>query len=160
MPGILLKRVGLCAVGILLSVSVSLGHAEKITNHEGPEINISKKLRRILSAEMNATQRSMNNLAIAIPAGHWDDIMENVKKMKEGYIMKKKLSTKQMEDFFGSLPAGYNEIDREFKKTVRDMITAAGEQNSERTNYHYFKLNESCIKCHSKYAKKRFPGFK
>jgi hypothetical protein len=152
--------VTLFAVGIIFSVSVPEGHTKAVKGQGGHEIHLSKKLRRILSAEMNAIQNGMANLVIAIPAGHWNDIVETAKKMKGSYIMNKKLSKEQMREFYRSLPSGYKEIDREFYETVGEMIHAAKEHNGERINFHFYKLNESCIKCHSKYAKKRFPNFK
>jgi len=124
------------------------------------EIPLSKHLRRLLSAEMNAVQNGMSNLSIAVPAGHWSDISKTAKIMNQGYLMKKKLSKKQWEEFYRSLPPGYREIDREFHKAAGLLEKAAGEQDVEGVNAYVCRLNESCVKCHSKYAKKRFSGFK
>ena len=124
------------------------------------EIPLPKKIHRVLSAEMNRIQNGMTNLAVAIPAGHWKDIIENSKKMKEGYIMKKKLSKEQMETFNNSLPPGYLELDREFQEAAGRLISASGERDGKKVSLHFYKLTESCIKCHAKYATKRFPDLK
>jgi hypothetical protein len=133
--------------------------AEKGPN-EKSEIHLSKPVRRLLSAEMNRIQNGMTNLAIAIPAGKWGEIAQTSEKMSEGYIMKQKLSKEQMKEFNESLPDGYKVINDEFHKTAGQLIHAAKEHNGRLVNSYFLKLNETCIKCHAKYAKKRFPGFK
>lgn len=124
------------------------------------EIPLPKKIHRVLSAEMNRVQNAMTNLAIAVPAGHWEDIIETAGKMKEGYIMETKLSKEEMEEFNNALPPGYRALDREYRDAAGRLRDASEKRDSEQVIFHFYKLTESCIRCHAKYATKRFPGLK
>jgi len=157
MKKMLIRLVLLLVVGFAFSVSVTPAQEKK---PEGSEIKLSQKLLRILSAEMNAVQSGMTNLSIAVPAGHWEDIAQTAKNIKEGYIMKKKLSNKEMDEFQSSLPAGYRELDSQFNKIAGRLLQAAGQHDSVQVSLYLCQLNESCVKCHSQYAAKRFPDFK
>ena len=147
------------AVVLLLTVGIIFNVSGGNVEADRAGINLSKKLRRILSAEMNAVQKGMTDIVIAIPAAKWDDIITTTRKMREGYIIKKKLSEKEMEEFNKSLPSGYKAIDDEFGKTADQLMQAAERHNGEQVNFYFYKLNETCISCHTKYANKRFPNF-
>jgi len=134
-------------------------HPEKKDFIERTSLVLSKKLQRILSAEMNSVQHGMTNLAIAIPAGNWNSVAETAGSIRDGYILDKQLSEKEMKEFQNSLPAGYALIDREFKQMAKDMIDAAIKADADEVNRLYYRLNGTCIDCHVKYAKDRFPGF-
>ncbi len=123
------------------------------------EIHLSKKVRRLLSAEMNRIQNGMTSLVIAVSAGKWNEISLVTGKMEKGYIMKQKLTEEQREEFNSSLPEGYKKINNEFQETLSQIIRAAGEHDGLLVNSYFSRLNKTCISCHSKYAKKRFPGF-
>ncbi len=148
----------LCALVYLVMLAAA-AYAE-VYPKERSGIHLSKPVRRLLSAEMNRIQNGMTNLAIAIPAGKWGEIAQTSKKINEGYIMKQKLSKEQMKEFNASLPNGYKKIDDEFHKTAGQLIHASKERDGWLVNSYYSKLNQTCIKCHARYAKKRFPGFK
>ena len=148
------------SVASLAAFSVPEGFTEEVEDKNNSAFHMSNKIRRVLAAEMNAIQNGMTNLVIAIPAGHWNDIVETAKKMNEGYIMKKKLSKEEQEQFQYSLPQGYREIDREFHGAAGKMIQAADKHDIELVTVYFYNLSETCIRCHSIYAKKRFPDFK
>ncbi len=152
--------VMLLVIWSVLSVSAEDGISKTVKGREGSEIHLSKKLHRILSAEMNAIQNATTNLAVAIPAGKWNSIVETAQKMKKGYVIKQRLSSEELKEFYRSLPTGYKNIDHEFQNSLNDIIQSAQKHNVESTNLLFYKLFESCVKCHSEYAKKRFPGFK
>lgn len=135
-------------------------HSQVAAKTEENGIHLSKRLHRLLSAEMNRLQNGMTGLTIAIPAGQWDDIEETARKMKNGYIMKKKLSKEEMEKFHHSLPRDYREMDHEFQKAAGQLTDAAKEHDEELVHVYFCRLNESCVQCHSLYATKRFPGFR
>ena len=153
----------------VLTLIVSLIFLTCVVNGDSPEkgdaverasLELSKKLQRLLSAEMNAVQNGMTNLSIAIPAGNWESIAETARFMADGYIMDNKLSKTEMDDFLTSLPAEYLRIDRGYKLLVEDMIGAAKKRDAEAVNSSFYRLNGTCIECHLKFAEERFPGFK
>lgn len=148
------------AFGSIVYLPASADHPGEKESDERTSLTLSKKLQRLLSAEMNSVQHGMTNLAIAIPAGDWNSVAETARIIMDGYILEKKLSNKKMKEFRKSLPAGYNSIDRKYKQMAKDMIDAAKKGDAEAVNMAFYKLNWTCIECHLKYAKKRFPGFK
>jgi len=149
----------LISIIIFLTCSVNGDHPEKKETVERTSLTLSKKLKRILSAEMNSVQHGVTNLSIAIPAGDWNSIAETARNIKDGYILKKKLSDQEMKGFQNSLPEEYMTIDSEYKRLAEDMIYAAKKNDAKAVNLSFYKLNGTCIECHVKYAKKRFPGF-
>lgn len=148
----------LCIIIVIIMTAVA-ACAEKNLD-EKTEIHLSKKVQRLLSAEMNRIQNGMTNLVIAVSAGKWDEISLVCEKMEKGYIMRQKLTEEQREEFNSSLSEGYKKINNEFKETLSHLVLAAGEHDGLLVNSYFSRLNKTCISCHSKYAKKRFPGFK
>ncbi len=138
----------------------SFAKAGEVKSDEHPELRLTQKLHRLLSAEMNAIQNGMTNMAIAVPAGRWNEVAETARKIKKGYIMNKELSEDQMTEFTNSLPPGYIEMEREFMNTAGMLMNAAQDQDKERILSSLHQLNRSCVHCHEKFARKRFPGFK
>ena len=101
---------------------------------------LSRKLRRILSAEMNAVQNGITNLSIAVPAGRWNEISETAGKMKETYILKRKLSKSEIDELNKSFPAGYRELDSAFTKSAAMLAKAAEEHNGEQVSLFFNSL--------------------
>jgi hypothetical protein len=127
---------------------------------EGFKLLLPKKLHRALTGEMNALQNAMSNLSIAIPAGRLQEVAETAEKMKEGYIMKKVLSKKQLQELNKSLPSGYHTMDRAFYKAIENLKQAAQGNNREKVTLYYYKSIEKCVTCHARYAGQRFPDFR
>jgi hypothetical protein len=93
-------------------------------------IHLSAEVRVVLLEEMVSLEKAMKGLVSFIAAGDWDKIAETANNMQSSYIMKQKLTGEQVEELHNELVAFY-----------------------------FYKLNESCIECHSTYALERFPGF-
>ena len=153
------KNISLLCICFVILMTAVAACAEKNLD-EKTEIQLSKKVRRLLSAEMNRIQNGMTNLVIAVSAGKWDEISLVSGKMEKGYIMRQKLTREQREEFNSSLSEGYKKINNEFHEILSHLIRAAGEHDGLLVNSYFSRLNETCIRCHAKYAKKRFPGFK
>ena len=159
MKRILAIVIILIAFGSIVYLPAFANHLEVKQTVERTSLMLSTKLQRLLSAEMNSVQHGMTNLAIAIPAGDWNSVAETARAIRQGYIFNKKLSKQEMLEFIKSLPAGYNRMDQEYKQMAESMIDAAEKWDAEAVNMAFYKLNGTCIACHVKYAKKRFPGF-
>jgi cytochrome c556 len=147
------------AIGSIAYLPVFADHPEKRDIDERTSLMLSKKLQRLLSAEMNSVQQGMTNLAIAIPAGDWKSIEETAGSIRDGYILEKKLSGEELKEFRESLSEEYMRLDQEYKQLAKSMIEAATKGDAEAVNMAFYKLNGTCITCHMKYAKTRFPNF-
>ena len=152
----------LLAVIFMYQSAIPAGEAHKdhVSDKGESDIRLSINLQKILSAEMNGIQKGMTVLAVAIPAGHWEEIAQTAAQMKDSYIMNKKLSHDEREALHHSLPPGFRALDSEFHDTAGLLRQAAREHNKDLVTSYFCKLNETCVACHSIYAAKRFPDFK
>lgn len=123
------------------------------------EFRLSPELMLLLVAEMRAVQEGMMSLIPAISSGNWTEMAEIGMNLHDSYIMKQKLSKSQIEELHQSLPAGFQELDHSFHHSAGMLARAADEKNADVVNFYFFKLNEACVSCHSKFATHRFPGF-
>ena len=138
--------------------------AEDIAHHgsdasSNQALRLSPELREILVAEMLAVQDGMKSLIPAISSGNWQAIAEIGRKLHDSYVMKQKLSKSQIEELHHSLPVAFQELDHSFHHSAGMLAHAADEKNADVVNFYFFKLNEACVSCHSKFATHRFPGF-
>jgi len=139
-------------------------HAEDVARHRSGdssnlEFRLSPELRQLLVAEMRAVQDGMMSLIPAISSGNWQAIAEIGRKLHDSYIMKQELSKSQIEELHHSLPVRFRELDHSLHHSAGMLAHAAEEKNAEVVNFYFFKLNEACVSCHSKFATHRFPGF-
>lgn len=142
----------------------SLTSAEDEADHAGgsghkTEIELSPELQQVLGKEMRAVQKGMMGLTPAIAKGEWHLISEIGVKIRDSYIMKQELSKGQKEELHRGLPEAFIEMDQAFHQTAGMMADAAEARNMGLVNFYFYKLNEGCVSCHSKYATERFPGF-
>ncbi len=152
---------------LLFVFVIVLGFSDKAYTEDmhktGPskknQINLSSELKHILSMEMNAIQKGMIELVPAIASGNWQKIEEIGEKIRDSYIMKQRLSKDQIEELHHSLPPMFQELDHSFHKAAGMLAHTAKMKNTELVSFYFYKLNDACTKCHSKYATRRFPSF-
>lgn len=124
------------------------------------ELQLSHDLKEILNQEMNGIQGGMKKIIPAIAAGDWETIAKTAKNIGDSFILKQKLTQKQIEELHHSLPAGFIEIDQKFHSTARKLAHSAHQQDAELVNFYFYKLHSQCTQCHAKYATERFPNLK
>jgi len=160
------KAIYLAMIASATYCFISISQASEVKEHETPTIEKSSKLhlshdlKVILNQEMNEIQEGMMKIIPAISAGNWETIANIAKKIKNSFILKQKLTQKQIEELHGSLPAEFIEMDHNYHSTAGKLAHAALQHDGELVNFYFYKLHSQCIKCHSKYASERFPNFK
>ena len=135
-------------------------HSENHTISEHSSVHLSTDLKVILNQEMPEIEQGMMNIIPAISAGNWENITEIAKKIKNSFILKQKLTEKQIDELHHSLPAEFIEMDLSFHSSAGKLAHAALEQDGELVNFYFYKLHSQCMNCHSKYASERFPNLK
>jgi hypothetical protein len=138
-------------------------NAKQRENHrieERSTLHLSHDLKVILNQEMNEIEQGMMKIIPAISAGDWENITKIANKIKNSFILKQKLTEKQIEELHHSLPAEFIEMDHSFHSTAEKLAHAAIQHDGELVNFYFYKLHSQCIKCHSKYASERFPNLK
>ena len=158
----------ICLAVIVLSASF-LVHASQASNgkeHEnhtkekGSELQLSHDLKALLNQEMNEIEAGMMQIVPAIAAGEWETITNIAVKIKNSFILKQKLTKKQLEELHHSLPADFVKMDQGFHSTAESLAHSAHRQDAELVNFYFYQLHSQCIKCHAAYATERFPGLK
>jgi len=134
------------------------GHKEKL-KEKGVEA-LSQELRGLLSQEMLALQKGVISLVPEIASGNWHEVETIANKIKASYILKQKLTKEQAKELHSKLPESFVEMDASFHNDAEMLAHAAEKRNSELANFYFYKMNNACTGCHSKYAAHRFPSFK
>lgn len=161
------KRARVLSVLLMSLVAASLavlGAAEEPAHHPTPaggepEIRLSEPLRQALAEEMLAIQNAMMDLVPSLAAGEWSEVAKLGRRIEGSYIMKQKLSADEMEELHRALPAGFQELDSSFHEMAGMLAHVAEEGHVELVHFYFYKLNESCVTCHRRYAGQRFPAF-
>jgi len=113
----------------------------------------------LVRAEMREITIGVQKIPVAIAQADWDLLRTTSESIRSSYIMAKALTPEQVEVLESSLPARFKQIDSDFHERAGNLADAATGRNFELASYHYSRLIESCARCHSLYAKDRFPAF-
>ena len=133
---------------------------ESHTIEERSTIHLSHDLKVILNQEMNEIDQGAMEITQAISTGNWEIITKIAEKIKNSFILKQKLTEKQIEELHHSLPTEFVEMDHSFHSTAGKLAHAALERDGELVNFYFYRLHSQCLNCHSKYASERFPKLK
>lgn len=124
-----------------------------------PVILFPADIKDLISQEMLSVEKAMKGLVSSIATGNWQKTEVIGKQIQASYIMKKSLTAEQMKHLHHSLPAQFIKLDHSFHHFAGMLAHAAEAKNSELVNFYFYKMNESCVKCHSTYAVEKFSGF-
>ena len=151
----------IAALACLLLAPV-VGHTEHPTDQRAPpsgdHLHLSPALMELLKQEMNAIQKGMQALIPAIASGNWQDVAETGKHIQHSYIMQQQLTDAQMEELHHELPAAFLELDQSFHHSAGMLAHAAEMHNAEVVSFYFYKLTDTCVACHRKFAVYRFTG--
>jgi len=120
---------------------------------------IPEDIRVLVRQEMREVSKGMESLVFFIATGQWQQITDVANAIKETYIMKKSLTTEQLQELRSVLPQGFKQLDQRFHGAAGKMAKAAQQRDMELVQYYRFRMNQSCTDCHKQYAQPRFPGF-
>ncbi len=127
--------------------------------HHQHGLNIPAEIKPILTKEMLAIEKGMQELVSSIAKGEWDKTASIGKQIQASYILKQSLTAEQKQQLHHNLPEQFIRQDRAFHKYAGMLAHAAKAKNKDVINFYFYKMNESCNQCHSRYAQERFPGF-
>lgn len=120
---------------------------------------LSPDLRALLNTEMRALEDGMKAILPAYYSGDTGEIIHIAIKMRDSYILKQSLTPEQKQELKSKLPKSFIELDQKFHNYAGMLAHVAENKNHELIGFYYAKLTESCVGCHKKYAKHRFPKF-
>ncbi len=133
--------------------------AAPATAPAGPIQQLSPELRGLFRDEMVALQGAMLELVPAIVSGDAESTARLAERMRAGYVLTQKLTDAQREELERMLPAAFLERDGEFHELAAGLADAARERRTPLVPFYFYKLTESCVGCHARYAAHRFPSY-
>jgi hypothetical protein len=121
--------------------------------------SLSPELRALLKQEMLAIQEGMQNIVPAFAAGNLDKVSEIAGKIEKSFILKQKITDTQKDELHEKLSKGFISKDQQFHKYAGMLSHVSEKGHTELVSFYYSKLLESCVGCHSEYARHEFPEF-
>ncbi|MCB1684412.1 MAG: cytochrome c [Pseudomonadales bacterium] len=122
-------------------------------------IDLSPELALLLRAEMSELAGGLQSVTYSITTADWAAVEATSHRMHESYIMNASLTRLQTEELEQKLPERFKLLDAAFHARAEKLGQAAAAGDGELVTYHYSRLVENCVSCHSAYATNRFPGF-
>lgn len=122
-------------------------------------LTIPADIRPLLKQEMIAVEKGMQELVTSIATADWHKTVQIAKQIQASYIMKQNLTAEQMEQLHHSLPEQFIALDHSFHKNAGMLAHAAEVKNADVANFYFYKMNDGCVQCHSRYAQEVFTGF-
>jgi hypothetical protein len=121
-----------------------------------PSLNMSPDLQQLFQAEMR--ELGTQHIAGALPIANWDGIADSAMAMRNSYVLEQKLTTTQRHDL-EKLPEQFKAFDEAFHLRAEKLAHAAKAKDAEAVSFHFSRLLDTCVACHSTYAKPKFPNF-
>ena len=79
--------------------------------------------------------------------------------MRNSYVLEKKLTPTQKHDL-EKLPERFKAFDEAFHHRAAKLAQAAKAKDAQAVSFHFSRLLDTCVACHSTYAKSKFPNFR
>ena len=124
-----------------------------------PSLNMSPDLQQLFQAEMRELLLGTQHIAGALPVANWDGIADSAMAMRNSYVLEQKLTTAQRHDL-EQLPEQFKAFDDAFHLRAEKLAHAAKAKDAEAVSFHFSRLLDTCVACHSTYAKTKFPNFR
>ena len=121
-------------------------------------LHLSPALSDLLRQEMNAILQGMQALMPAIVTGNWEAVADIGDRIQHSYIMQQQLTDPQRQELQQALPAAFLELDQSFHHTAGRLAYAAQQHDAEVVNFYFYKLTDTCVACHGRFAGDRFKG--
>lgn len=148
----------LTVVGVLWIV-FAIGAGAQEARHESPVLQLSVPLRAAFIAEMQQVDANMQRIVVGLPRADWTALVEASHDIEGSFILEQKLTAEQRTELHRALPERFLAFDARFHDTAERLGAAARKGDAELAAFYTYKLVESCVSCHARYALHRFPAF-
>jgi len=149
-------------VFLLTLFSSACSIAEERTNvhqQNTQDLKLPTDIKQLLRKEMLTIENGMKMLVSSIATGDWQQTAAIGKQIQASYLMKQKLTDEQLKHLHHILPEQFVKLDHSFHHYAGMLAHAAEVKNVEVVSFYFYKMNDSCIQCHSSYAQSKFTGF-
>ena len=146
-----MKKVLISA--LLLATTLTAQEAKKGAEALSPEV------RGLLAQEMQHIEKGMQSIFSNIVKGEYEDISKTATDIENSFIFKRKLTNAQRSELKEKIPKSFIDTDRGFHELAGKLANAAEFEEKENVQKYFSEMTQTCVKCHSTYAKHRFPVF-
>lgn len=151
------KPLSIAIASLALALTSTVNAAQP--TGQGTDVHLSPLLKTLLQQEMREVASGTQAMAVALATADWKALHDTAAKIRASYILEKKLTSAQKHELERELTAGFKQLDAEFHARSLKLQKAAEARDHELAAFHFSRMIESCVACHSNYAKTRFPGF-
>jgi len=119
---------------------------------------LSDETRNLFKAEMSFIKTGMDEILYAMISGDDEKVGEIASEIRDSFIFTKSLKPHNVKEI-KTLPKQFFEYDMELHGGAADLANAAEFNDKKAIQESYFKMVNSCMKCHSTFATHRFTNF-
>jgi len=119
---------------------------------------LSDETRNLFKAEMSFIKTGMDEILYAMISGDDEKVQEIAGEIRDSFIFTKSLKPHNVEEI-KKLPKQFFTYDAELHGGASDLANAAEFNDKEEMKANYFKMVNSCTKCHATFATHRFTKF-
>jgi len=159
------KPPALLPILLLLCLLPGMGPAAAEESHReghtaGPHsgLRLPRDLAETLRQEMREIEAGMSKMIPALSSGDWEGLAAIAGKVRDSFILKRKLTPRQLRTLHEALPPDFIRRDHRFHETAGKLARAAGRHDAELASFYLYRLHDQCVSCHAGYASERFPG--
>ena len=154
----IIKLLTVIVVIVTLAARLASTHASE-SHSPSQGVMLSPALLKLLRAEMREISGDVQGMVLSLATADWESVQKTSAKLRASYVMEKDLTPDQAGELENALPEQFKQLDAEFHQRAERLGAAAAAHDPELAVFHYSRLVESCVRCHSEFASKRFPGF-
>jgi len=143
----------------LLSINLLTISAEEVVI-DNSITKLNMKTQVSLLEEMRMIKGGMDKLLQYMISGDFEAIQKEAISIRNSFVFVKSLSKEQKQEIGKILPRSFMILDNELHEAANEMANFAEFEDTENVKLYYDKMTNSCIKCHAKFATRRFPNWK
>lgn len=141
-------------IALFLTVNLALGQAKN------KDYKLSGEVRKVFREEMSKIDSTFQEMNKQLVQGNLIFYRNSVKKIKEGFVLKSKLTIEQHKEIDTKLSKRYKSYESKFNRHLKKLSYAAKKRDLELINFYHGKVLDDCTSCHKNIALDKFPNFK
>jgi len=119
---------------------------------------ISDETRDLFKAEMNFIKLGMDEILYNMISGNDEKVVEIAGEIRDSFIFTRSLKPHNVKEL-QTLPKEFFTVDKELHGGAAALANAAEFNDKEAMQENYFKMVNSCVKCHTTFATHKFSHF-
>ncbi len=141
-------------IALFLTVNLALGQAKN------KDYKLTGEVRKVFREEMSKIDSTFKEMNHHLVRGNLISYRNCVRKIKDGFVLKSKLTIEQHKEIDSKLSKRYKIYESRFERHLRKLSYAAKKRDLELINFYHGKVLNDCTSCHKNIVSEKFPNFK